>query len=116
MTAEVASVLCAAIAAGSAISVAAIEKKAKKAEKARDERDAADRKRTEARAERRARESRLSMDMMSAACELSVVTAVAMRDGHTNGTLQPALDKAQIAQNNYESFLKDEAARAVAKI
>ena len=105
MTAEVATIICALIAAASGITMAVVETRADKA-----------RKRSDARAERRAKESRLSMDLMSATCELSVVTAVAMREGHTNGTLEPALQKAQVAQDNYKSFLRDEAARAVAKV
>lgn len=56
------------------------------------------------------------MDLMSATCKLSMVTAVALRDHKTNGDLDPALKKAQDAQDQYESFLKDEAAHAVAKV
>lgn len=105
MTEAVATVICALIAAASAVTVAIIEKRADK-----------DRKRTAARAERRERESRLSMELMSATCELSVVTALALRDGHTNGTLEPALQKASKAQSDYRSFLMDTAARDVAKV
>ena len=105
MTGEVATIICALIAAASAITVAVIEKRADK-----------DRKRTQARAERRERESRLSMELMSANCELSVVTALALRDGHTNGTLDPALRKARQAQNDYNNFLMDTAAHDVAKV
>lgn len=102
---EIAAIICALIAAASGITVAVIEKRADR-----------ERKETVKRAERREKESRLSMDFMSATCELSVVTAVAMKEGHTNGTLEPALAKAQKAQDNYSAFLKDEAAHAVAKI
>ena len=105
MTAEIATIICALIAAASGVAVAVVEHRADK-----------DRKRTAARAERRERESRLSMDFMAATCELSVVTATALRDGHTNGTLEPALVKARQAQDNYELFLRDEAAHAVAKV
>lgn len=105
MTSEVATIICALIAAASAITVAVVEKRADK-----------DRKRSQARAERRERESRLSMELMSANCELSVVTAVALREGHTNGTLEPALQKADKAQNDYKNFLLDVAARDVAKV
>lgn len=105
MTGEIATIICALIAAASAITVAVVEKRADK-----------DRKRAQARAERRERESRLSMELMSATCELSVVTAVAMREGHTNGTLEPALKKAEQAQNDYKNFLMDTAARDVAKV
>jgi len=101
----VASVVSAAFAALAMIIVAIIEHNNSK-----------DRKRAQERAERREKESRLSMGLMSATCELSVVTAVAMREGHTNGTLEPALEKAREAQANYSEFLRDEAAHAVAKI
>ena len=46
------------------------------------------------RAIRREKESRLSMDLMSATCRLSCDTAKAVRDGHTNGTLAGNLEKA----------------------
>ena len=105
MSAEVSAIICAVIAALSAVAVAIVEA-----------RTAKDRRSTQIRAERREKESRLSMELMSATCELSVVTAVALRDHHTNGNLQPALDKAKKAQDSYQSFLRDEAAHAVAKI
>lgn len=101
----IATIICALIAAASGITVAVIEKRAN-----------TERKCTQARAERRAKESRLSMDLMSATCELAVVTAVAMREGHTNGTLEPALAAAHDAQEKYRSFLRDEAAKAVSKV
>ena len=105
MPGEIATIICALIAAASAIAVAVIEHKAD-----------TERKRTAARAERRGKESRLSMELMSATCELSVVTATALRDGHTNGTLEPAIQAAREAQASYRSFLRDEAAHAVAKV
>ena len=43
------------------------------------------------------------------------IAAKALRDGHTNGTLEPDLDKAQAARAAYDAFLRDEAAAAVAK-
>lgn len=104
MSSIIATIIASLITAIAGIVVAVVETRAAK-----------DRKRTEKRAERRAEESRLSMELMSATCELSVVTAVAMRDHHTNGTLQPALDKAQKAQDDYQRFLRAEAAKAVAK-
>ena len=105
MTGEIATIVCALIAAASAVTVAVIEKRADK-----------DRKRSLARAERREKESRLSMELMSATCELAVVTATAMKEGHTNGTLEPALRKADKAQTDYKNFLLDVAARDVAKV
>ena len=102
---EIATIICALIAALASVLVAIIEAKASK-----------ERKSHEKRAERRAKESRLSMELMSVTCELSCVTATALRDGHTNGTLDPALAKAHKAQEAYQSFLRDEAAAAVAKV
>lgn len=104
MTGEIASIVCALIAAASAITVAVLEKRA-----------ARERLSTEKRAARRARESRLSMDLMYASIGLAMDTARALRDGHTNGTLEPDLQKAQAARAAYDCFLRDEAAEAVAK-
>jgi len=67
------------------------------------------------RAERREKESRLSMDLMSATCRLSCDTAKAVRDGHTNGTLAGNLEKAEAALTAYDDFIRQEAAHAVAK-
>ena len=105
MTESVATIICSLIAAASAITVAVIEKRA-----------ARDRKSTEKRAERRARESRLSMDMMYAACGLAMDTAKAMKEGHTNGTLEGDMENAIKARSAYEDFIRDEAAQAVAKV
>ena len=104
MSSEIATIICAAIAAAASIVVAAVEARA-----------ARERRSVEKRAERRARESRLSMDMMYASMGLAMDTARALRDGHTNGTLEPDLDKAQAARAAYDAFLRDEAAAAVAK-
>lgn len=104
MTSEIASIVCALIAAASAITVAVLEKRA-----------ARERKSTEKRAARRARESRLSMDLMYASIGLAMDTATALRDGHTNGTLEPDLSRAREARAAYDAFLRDEAAAAVAK-
>lgn len=104
MTGEIAAIICAAISAASMIFVAVVEKQA-----------ARERKSTEKRAARRARESRLSMDMMYAATSLAMDTARALRDGHTNGTLEPDLERAKAARAAYDCFLLDEAAEAVAK-
>ena len=105
MTESVATIICSLLAAASAITVAVIEKRA-----------ARDRKSTEKRAERRARESRLSMDMMYAACGLAMDTAKAMKEGHTNGTLEGDMENAIKARSAYEDFIRDEAAQAVAKV
>lgn len=102
---NIATVICAALTAISAVMVAVIERRAK-----------VDRERSEKRAERRAMESRLSMDMMYAATSLAMDTATALRDGHTNGTLEGNLKKARAANEAYENFVRNEAAHAVAKV
>ena len=101
----IATIFCALIASASAIAVAVIENKAQK-----------ERTTVEKRAARRAAESRLSMDLMYAACGLAMDTAKAMREGHTNGTLDGDLDEAIKARAAYESWVRDEAAAAVAKV
>lgn len=64
---------------------------------------------------RREKEARLSMDLMYATCGLSIDTARALREGHTNGTLAGDLDQAMSAMGAYDDFVKQEAAHAVAK-
>ena len=101
----VATIICSLIAAASAIAVAVIESRASH-----------DRASAEKRAERRAKESRLSMDLMYATCGLAMDTAKAMKEGHTNGTLAGDMEEAAKARAAYKSFLMDEAAHAVAKV
>ena len=96
--------ICALIAAGSAIVVAKIEADNKK-----------ERKRTEERAKVREKESRLSMKMMSAAIDLGFVTSLAVTGGHTNGNVEAAQKKAQAAQKEYDDFLQETAAHIIAE-
>ena len=105
MSQAVATIICAVIAAASAIAVAVIEGNAAKERKA-----------TEEKVERRARESRLSMELMYATCGLAMDTALAMRDGHTNGTLEADYESAKTARAAYKAFLMDEAAHNVAQV
>ena len=74
------------------------------------------RKRTELRAQRRAEESRLSMELMSAACKLSTVTAKAVTGQKTNGDVEEALEASQQAQKEYEHFKNQIAADQVSKV
>ena len=74
------------------------------------------RKRTEARAARRAEESRLSMEMMFATCKLATVTAKAVTGHKTNGDVEDALDESDRAQGQYEDFKTQLAAQQVAKV
>lgn len=69
----------------------------------------------EIRRARREKESRLSMELMSASVDLAYVTSLAVTGGHTNGNVEAAQKKAEAAQEAYEDFIKDEAAHAVAK-
>lgn len=102
---DISTIICSVIAAASAIAVAVIEKRATR------ERSSA-----EKRAERRAEESRLSMDLMYATCGLAMDTAKAMKEGHTNGTLEGDLESAKNARAAYEAWLRNEAARNLAKV
>ena len=69
----------------------------------------------ETRRERREKEMRLSMELMSASVDLAYVTSLAVTGGHTNGNVEAAQKKAVKAQEAYEDFLKTEVAHAVAK-
>ena len=97
-------IVCAVIAGLSAVTVAIIER-----------RNAKQNKKTEARAEQRALESRLSMDLMYANCALSLTTAKKLANMHTNGDVEEAMDAAQKAQDAYNDFLRDTVAHRVTK-
>lgn len=75
-----------------------------------------DRKRTEARAQRRAQESRLSMDMMFSTSEMCDVLCIALKGGHIDGNVDEARAAAQKAREAYKSFLRDQAATQVSKV
>ena len=75
-----------------------------------------DRIRAEKRAARRAKESRLSMDLMSANCALALTTAKKLAGLHTNGDVEEAMEAAKTAQTAYLDFLQDQAAGQVAKV
>lgn len=74
-----------------------------------------DREREERRAALRERESRLSMEMMSATCDLALVTAKKVNGMHTNGDVEDAMESASTAQDAYRAFLRDTASHQVAK-
>ena len=93
------------LSAGAVIVVAVIET-----------RNGQSRKRTEARAERRAEESRLSMELMSATCKLATVTAKAVTGHKTNGDVEEALEAAGQARQEYEDFKIKLAAGQLAKV
>ena len=102
-------IILALISAASAIIVAAIgkhavtvNKKTEKLEKEREERE-----------KRREKEMRLSMDMMYATLQLSIVRANALTNGHNNGNVAVAYSAAQAAKDKYDEFLKDVASHSL---
>lgn len=97
-------IICAVIAAFAAITVAVIER-----------RNAKQNKKIEARAEQRAKESRLSMDLMYANCALSLTTAKKLANMHTNGDVEEAMNAAQKAQDAYNAFMRDMVSHNVTK-
>lgn len=97
-------ITCAIIAAAALVIVAVVETGNKRRRKSE-----------EIRRERREKEMRLSMELMSASVELSYVTSLAVTGGKTNGNVKKAQEKAEKAQEAYEDFLKTEVAHAVAK-
>ncbi len=105
MEGQILTIICALISSGAAVLVAIIETV-----------NGRRRKSSELRQQRREKESRLSMELMSAALDLAYVTSLAVTGGHTNGNVHEAQAKAKAAQDSYEKFLRDEAARAVAKV
>ena len=72
--------------------------------------------RAEKRAARRAEESRLSMDLMSANCALALTTAKKLAGMHTNGDVEEAMEAASAAQDAYIGFARNEAAKNIAKV
>ena len=66
-------------------------------------------------ASKREKESRLSMQMMDATLQLSVVTANAVLGGHNNGNVERAKQAAEKAQAEYLQFLQEIASHEVAK-
>jgi len=68
----------------------------------------------EKREQRRTEEARLSMKMMSATLQLSVVTANALTGGHNNGNVEAARLSAETAQAEYQAFLQKVTAQEVA--
>lgn len=99
------------IPAASAVAVAVIEAVAAKERR----QNKAQREKQERRAAQRAEESRLSMQMMDATLQLSIVSANALTNGHNNGNVERARIAAQKAQEEYEKFLQKLASNELAK-
>ncbi len=76
----------------------------------------AERQRAERRGARRAEESRLSMDLMSANCALALTTAKKLAGMHTNGDVEEAMEAARGAQERYVDFLQQQAAEQVSNV
>ena len=72
--------------------------------------------RTDRREAERARENRLAMHMMDASLDLAIATAIAVEEGKLNGEMKAAREKARSAQEEYENFVLELAARQVAKV
>lgn len=102
---EALTIICAIITSATAVIVAVIETGNRRRQKT-----------VELRQARRETESRLSMELMSATLDLAYVTSLAVTGKHTNGNVEEAQQKAKAAQEEYEDFLRDEAAHAVAKM
>ena len=98
-------VICALIAGRAAVLSALAERRARISTK-----------RTEARAQRREKESRLAMELMYATCSLSLTTAKKLAGQHTNGDVEEAMRAAETARTAYIGFVRSEAAHSVSKI
>lgn len=75
-----------------------------------------DRERAERRAALRARESQLSMEMMSSNNKLTLVIAKKLTGQHTNGDVEEAMHEAQQSQADYQTFLEETTAKQMAKV
>lgn len=88
-------IICACIAAISSIIVAFIGLHIKQSNK-----------KSEARAELRQKESMLSLRMMDATLQLSVVTSNALTGGHNNGNVERARKAAEKVAYEYDEFCR----------
>lgn len=72
-------------------------------------------KRAEKHAKLRQRESLLSLRMMDATLQLSVVTSNALTGGHNNGNVERARETAQKVAAEYEDFMRETTAHEVGR-
>ena len=93
--------------------VAKIEKDNNKTRKEQEEKEAEYRRIDAQREANRKRETRLSMKMMSATLNLSIVNGVALKNGKINGNLDKAMEQAQEVQQEYSDFIQDVAAEGI---
>ena len=94
-------IITAIISSISAICVAYIGAHAKKVEARNDKRE-----------KRREKESLLSMKMMDATMQLSIVSANALTNGQNNGNVEQAREAAKKAREEYEQFLREVASQS----
>lgn len=92
---EITSIITALISAISAIVVAVMARNYKKTSQE-----------NEIKAERRKQESLLSLRMIEATLELSLVESEAMTGGTLNGNVEAAKYKAKVAKQEYETYAK----------
>ncbi len=71
--------------------------------------------RVDKRAELRKRESLLSLQMMDATLQLSVVTSNALTGGHNNGNVERARKAAEKAAHDFEAFMQEVTAHEISK-
>lgn len=76
----------------------------------------ADRERAERRAALRAKESQLSMEMMSANNKLTLIIAKKLTGQHTNGDVEEAMHESMQAQRDYQDLLEETTAKQMAKM
>lgn len=88
-------ILCTAITAVATVLCAYIAHKTGQREKREDER-----------AEQRAKEGRLQLEMSEANNKLTIGVAMALKTGHANGEIEAGLKAVEAAQNDYRLFLE----------
>lgn len=64
-------------------------------------------KKTEERAEQRAKEGRLQLKLIAANNNLTVGVAMALKHGHANGEVEVGLKEVESAQMEYRQFLEN---------
>lgn len=97
-------VICAIIAAVATIVVAVVGVRVKRSND-----------RAESHAKLRQKESLLSLRMMDATLQLSVVTSNALTGGHNNGNVERARNAAQKVADDYEEFMRETTAHEVGR-
>lgn len=97
-------IICAAISALAALSCTFVSVRSSKNQK-----------RADKRAELRASESRLMLDMINANSKLTIGTAVAIKNGKSNGEIEKGLQAVKECEDKYEKFLQEIAIQHLTK-